>query len=146
MCLLLTPNILFFFSAFSSFLSQKQITGETGHLLIQFAGDPLEAVLLGLEAAEKVFGADTNSLGYKVPRGCGVIQGDGISIEVLDNILQAVMAKDYSAQVLSRLPNKPDIKLILMQSSVSHKAEFDVELSLIETKRIQKSLLHNRSL
>ena len=65
------------------------------------AGDPVEAVLLALEAAEKVFGVDTNARGYKVPRGCGVIQGDGISIEVLDQILQAVMAKGYSAQVLS---------------------------------------------
>ncbi len=63
------------------------------------SGDPTEAVLLALEAAEKVFGVDINSRGYKVPKGCGVIQGDGISIEVLDQILQAVMAQGYSAQV-----------------------------------------------
>lgn len=56
-------------------------------------------VLLALQAAEKVFGADTNSKGYKVPRGCGVIQGDGISIQVLEEILQTVMAHGYSAQV-----------------------------------------------
>lgn len=62
-------------------------------------GDPVEAVLLALEAAERVFGVDMNSRGYKVPKGCGVIQGDGISIEMLDSILQAVMAKGYSAQV-----------------------------------------------
>ena len=30
------------------------------------SGDPVEAVLMALEAAEKVFGADTNSKGYKV--------------------------------------------------------------------------------
>ena len=64
------------------------------------AGDPIEAVLLALEAAEKVFGVDVNSRGYKVPKSCGVIQGDGISIDVLDKILQAVMSQGYSAQVL----------------------------------------------
>ncbi len=69
-------------------------------MFVCIAGDPVEAVLLALEAAERVFGVDTNSRGYKVPKGCGVIQGDGISIEMLDNILQAVMAKGYSAQVL----------------------------------------------
>ena len=56
-------------------------------------------VLLALQAAEKVFGVDTNSKGYKVPRGCGVIQGDGISIQVMEEILQTVMAHGYSAQV-----------------------------------------------
>ncbi len=70
--------------------------------LVCVPGDPVEAVLLALEAAERVFGVNTNSRGYKVPKGCGVIQGDGISIEMLDNILQAVMAKGYSAQVLLR--------------------------------------------
>ena len=69
-------------------------------MLVCIPGDPVEAVLLALEAAERVFGVDMNSRGYKVPKGCGVIQGDGISIEMLDNILQAVMARGYSAQVL----------------------------------------------
>ena len=63
------------------------------------AGDPVEAVLLALEAAEKVFGVDVNSLGYKVPKSCGVIQGDGINIQMLDNILQAILNRGYSAQV-----------------------------------------------
>ena len=62
-------------------------------------GDPVEAVLLALEAAEKVFGVEVNSLGYKVPKNCGVIQGDGINIQMLDKILQAVLARGFSAQV-----------------------------------------------
>ncbi len=65
-------------------------------MFVCIPGDPVEAVLLALEAAERVFGVDMNSRGYKVPKGCGVIQGDGISIEMLDNILRAVMAKGYS--------------------------------------------------
>ena len=63
-------------------------------------GDPVEMVLLALQAAEKVFGVDTNSKGYKVPKGCGVIQGDGINIQVLEDILQSVMRHGYSAQVM----------------------------------------------
>lgn len=62
-------------------------------------GDPVEAVLLALEAAEKVFGVEVNSLGYKVPKNCGVIQGDGINVQMLDKILQAVLARGFSAQV-----------------------------------------------
>lgn len=61
----------------------------------------METVLLALEAAEKVFGVEVNSLGYKVPKSCGVIQGDGINIQTLDKILQAVMEQGFSAQVCS---------------------------------------------
>ena len=39
------------------------------------SGDPVQTVVLGLRAAEKVFGCDINSKGFKVPRGCSVIQG-----------------------------------------------------------------------
>jgi hypothetical protein len=40
-------------------------------------------LLQGLRAAEKVFGADVNSKGFKMIRGAGVIQGDGIDIVTL---------------------------------------------------------------
>lgn len=49
-------------------------------------------------AAEKVFGADVNKKGFKVIRGCGVIQGDGVSYKSLGQILDAVVAAGYSAQ------------------------------------------------
>ena len=39
------------------------------------SGDPVQTVVLALRAAEKVFGCDVNSKGFKVPRGCSVIQG-----------------------------------------------------------------------
>lgn len=39
------------------------------------SGDPVQTVVLGLQAAEKVFGCDINSKGFKVPRGCSIIQG-----------------------------------------------------------------------
>ncbi|KAF9966033.1 hypothetical protein BGZ70_003483 [Mortierella alpina] len=62
------------------------------------SGDIVESVLLGLRAAEKVFGCDVNKKGYKVIRGCGVIQGDGVSYQSLAKILDAVLAEGYAAQ------------------------------------------------
>lgn len=45
------------------------------------SGDPVETVLAGLRAAERAFGADVNKKGFKTPRGCSVLQGDGIDLE-----------------------------------------------------------------
>ena len=71
------------------------------------SGDPIEAVLAALDAAEKVFGVDTNKKGYKVPCGCGVIQGDGINLRMLSKILTAVMEKGFSAEVSTFLVASP---------------------------------------
>lgn len=62
------------------------------------SGDPCDAVVAALRAAEAAFGTDTNKKGYKIPRGVGVIQGDGISSESITAILDAVHAAGYSAQ------------------------------------------------
>lgn len=51
-----------------------------------------------LHAADKVFGSDTNSKGYKVIKGCGVIQGDGISIKTVGAICDAVLEAGFSAE------------------------------------------------
>ena len=39
-----------------------------------------------------------------MPRGCGVIQGDGINLTTLSAILAAVLEKGYSAEVRAALP------------------------------------------
>ena len=83
------------------------------------SGDPVQTVVLGLRAAEKVFGCDINSKGFKVPRGCSVIQGalavhpvavvvllsptrrdagDGINAATLELIIDAVHEAGFSAQ------------------------------------------------
>ena len=80
-------------------LSSAPLCASTTRKLVWTTGDPVEAVLLALDAAEKVFGVELNSLGYKVPKNCGVIQGDGINVQVLDKILQAVLARGFSAEV-----------------------------------------------
>ena len=46
-----------------------------------------------------MFGADTNKKGFKVPRGCGVIQGDGVTYEGIVRLLDAVLEAGFSAEV-----------------------------------------------
>jgi len=62
------------------------------------SGDPVDAVLQGLRAAEKTFGATMNKKGFKVLNGVAVIQGDGINKDTLRKILDAVLEAGYSAQ------------------------------------------------
>jgi nicotinamide phosphoribosyltransferase len=61
------------------------------------SGDPVEAVLMGLDAADKAFGHTVNKKGFKVIKNASVIQGDGIDILVVEKILDAVLAKGYAA-------------------------------------------------
>jgi len=73
--------------------------GAGGYMVLRpDSGDPTEAVLAGLRAAERVFGATVNSKGFKVITGAGVLQGDGIDIAVLAKIADAVAAAGYSAE------------------------------------------------
>lgn len=46
-----------------------------------------------------MFGCDVNSKGFKKPCGCGVIQGDGINVTTLAQIVDAVTDAGYSAEV-----------------------------------------------
>jgi hypothetical protein len=128
-------------------VAEKKV-GKGGFMVLRpDSGDPVEAVLQAVKAAEKVFGADTNAKGFKVmphicstfagsadsdasishdlrcpwpcfshikdfcctpsialvcaqvPRGAGVIQGDGINLASLSRILFAVLEAGYSAEV-----------------------------------------------
>eukprot|EP00842_Homolaphlyctis_polyrhiza_P004335 jgi/Hompol1/4902/HPOL_004012-RA len=62
------------------------------------SGNPVDVVLQALNAADKIFGSDLNEKGFKVLRGVGVIQGDGINIQTLAEIAQAVKAAGFAAQ------------------------------------------------
>ena len=87
-------------------IAAKQIE-KGGYLILRpDSGDPLEAVLAALRAAEKVFGADVNEKGYKVPRGCGVIQGDGIDYDSLSRLLDGIIAAGFSIEVRFLLSSK----------------------------------------
>ncbi|ORX70899.1 nicotinamide phosphoribosyltransferase [Linderina pennispora] len=80
----------------------KQKKLERGGFLVirPDSGDQVEAVLLGLRAADKVFGSARNSKGYKVISGASVIQGDGVTPESLERILAAVLDAGFSAQCI----------------------------------------------
>eukprot|EP01096_Ripella_sp_DP13-Kostka_P012583 TRINITY_DN5311_c0_g1_i1.p1 TRINITY_DN5311_c0_g1~~TRINITY_DN5311_c0_g1_i1.p1 ORF type:complete len:519 (+),score=266.95 TRINITY_DN5311_c0_g1_i1:55-1557(+) len=62
------------------------------------SGDPVDAVLMGLEAADKAFGSTVNSKGYKVVNNAAVLQGDGINSDTIKDILAKVLEKGFSAQ------------------------------------------------
>ncbi|CAG8793082.1 11759_t:CDS:2, partial [Dentiscutata erythropus] len=62
------------------------------------SGDPVEVILMALRAADKVFGSYVNKKGYKVLRGCSVVQGDAVTIESIKIILNAVKEAGYSVQ------------------------------------------------
>jgi nicotinamide phosphoribosyltransferase len=51
-----------------------------------------------LRALDKVFGSSTNAKGFKVIKGAGVIQGDGINVATIGKILQAVVGEGFSAE------------------------------------------------
>lgn len=62
------------------------------------SGDPLVAVDQALYFAGLAFGYTTNSKGFKVLNGAGVIQGDGIDFYTLCRIADMVEAYGWSAQ------------------------------------------------
>lgn len=62
------------------------------------SGNPVECVIQGLRAAEKAFGVTLNKKGYKVLNGAAVIQGDGITIVEIGNILEATQQEGFSVE------------------------------------------------
>ena len=86
------------------------------------SGDPIEAVMMALEAAEKVFGVDVNSKGFKIPKGCSVIYGDGVSLRVMKQILAAMLDKKFSAEVTSLQYDRPLFPFLDASSDLTQKA------------------------
>lgn len=82
----------------AEFLAAKNRSGHGFMVFRPDSGEPVEAVLMGLRAADKTFGSKVNAAGFKVPNDVGVIQGDGISVVELDRILNSVLAAGFSAQ------------------------------------------------
>jgi len=62
------------------------------------SGDPVDCVMMALKAGEATFGAVKNEKGYKVLNGVNTIQGDGINIVTVGQILDAALTAGYSAQ------------------------------------------------
>lgn len=62
------------------------------------SGNPVDAVLDALNAAEIAFGSTVNKKGYKVLNGAAVIQGDGLDIQAITRVAEAVHYYGWSAQ------------------------------------------------
>lgn len=62
------------------------------------SGDPREIIPRLLEMQASAFGTTRNSKGYKVINNVGIIQGDGIDHEMMEELLKIVTDMGYSAQ------------------------------------------------
>ncbi len=62
------------------------------------SGDAVENIMYALAELEKGYGATTNSKGYKVLNNVALIQGDGVNISLIKNVLDAMKQKKYSAE------------------------------------------------
>ncbi|KAJ2220265.1 hypothetical protein EV180_003348 [Coemansia sp. RSA 518] len=79
-------------------VAERQVRDGGVFVIRPDSGDQVEAVLMGLQAADKVFGSTLNSKGYKVIRNASVIQGDGVTLDSLERILDAVLNAGFSAE------------------------------------------------
>ncbi len=61
------------------------------------SGSPVKVVSECISRLDAAFGSEVNSKGYKVLRHVRVIQGDGIDGDVIENILEELRRKGYSA-------------------------------------------------
>ena len=82
---------------------RDEVTGNGGTLVIRpDSGDPVTIVCSTIEKLMAEFGSRVNQKGYRVlPDFLRVIQGDGISRQSIEAILQALKAKNISADNIS---------------------------------------------
>lgn len=79
-----------------SFVSD--IKAKKGTVVIRVdSGDPVEEVLSALDILQNSYGYTYNSKGFRVLNNVRVIQGDGIDVDVIKDILEKVTQNGYSA-------------------------------------------------
>lgn len=78
---------------------KDKITSKKAHLVIRpDSGNALDNILYALEELEKGFGVTANSKGYKVLKNVALIQGDGVNINLIEEILSVMQQRGYSAE------------------------------------------------
>ncbi|QLE79676.1 nicotinate phosphoribosyltransferase [Francisella sp. Scap27] len=89
-----------FKKAIKTWISLKdKITSKKAHLVIRpDSGNALDNILYALEELEKGFGVTANSKGYKVLKNVALIQGDGVNINLIEEILSVMQQRGYSAE------------------------------------------------
>lgn len=78
---------------------KEKVLKRKGTLIIRpDSGDPIDTVLKTLEILESCFGTTENSKGYKVlPDQVRIIQGDGVDLQAIQEILYVMQSKRFSA-------------------------------------------------
>ncbi len=89
-----------FKKAIQTWISLKdKVKAKKANLVIRpDSGDAVENIIYALEELSKGYGFTTNSKGYKVLDKVALIQGDGVNISSIKEILQAMKNKDFSAE------------------------------------------------
>lgn len=78
------------------------VKGKGGvHVIRPDSGNPVECVLQALEYCEIAYGSYLNKKGYKVLYNSAVIQGDGINLDIVKEILAAVVTAGWCATNVS---------------------------------------------
>ncbi|TDT68656.1 nicotinamide phosphoribosyltransferase [Allofrancisella inopinata] len=62
------------------------------------SGDAVKNIIYALEELEKGYGSTVNSKGYKVINKVSLIQGDGVNIKLIEEVLSSMKEKGYSAE------------------------------------------------
>ncbi|MGL5721065.1 MAG: nicotinate phosphoribosyltransferase [Brevinema sp.] len=65
------------------------------------SGDPIEVVLYALNSLAKSWGYTVNSKGYKVLNTIRIIQGDGMTISRITNLVNVMLEQNFSAENVS---------------------------------------------
>ncbi len=89
-----------FKKAIQTWISLKdKVKAQKANLVIRpDSGDAIENILYALYELSKGYGFTTNSKGYKVLDKLALIQGDGVNINSIKEILQAMQDSGYSAE------------------------------------------------
>lgn len=90
------------------------------------SGNPAEVVLECVSILEKYFGSEVNNKGYLVLNNVRVLQGDGITIDSIKEILENLMDAGYSADnvvfgqggALLQIVNRDDQKFAMKCSAI----------------------------
>jgi len=87
------------FKAIEMFAELDDLIKKNGIIVLRpDSGEPVEMVEQIIKKAMECFGYSINKKGYKVlPDHIRVIQGDGINLKTLEDILENLISKDYSS-------------------------------------------------
>lgn len=76
----------------------EAVTAQSTRLVVRpDSGDPVATVLYCVHALAKAFGTTQNSLGFNELNNCSVIQGDGIDIEQIEDILSELEKNKFAS-------------------------------------------------